>query len=81
MPSKHRRTLAHTEAMETSSSLIETKRVNKSKDHLEITWGQLLLLLSQQHHELEECQSIPSLPAATALAPPILHYINTKPFF
>ena len=80
MPSKHRRTHTHTEAMETNSSLIETKRVNKSKDHLEIPWGQLLLL-SQQHHEPEECQSIPSLPAATALAPPILHYINTKPFF
>jgi hypothetical protein len=53
---------------------------HRSKDHLEIRQGQQLPL-SQQHHELEECQSIPSLPAATVLAPPISHYVNTKAFF
>ena len=56
---------------------MNTQRVNSLKDYLEITQG-LQLLSTRQHHEPEECQLIPSLPAATALAPPISHYINAK---
>lgn len=63
--------------IDNENKLVDAQRVNRSKYHLEITQG-LQLLSSRQHHEPAECQLIPSLPAATALAPPISHYINAK---